>query len=286
MVLSDNNLVDYRHLLSIQHRLVRGLGTCAQTFQPPTSVASFLELYRFETATDNVKYAAKDGGRIGLGPLYYAAMAGNVPVLKALLALPAVVAKINLAIKKPCFSSRFGEIASKGTTPLLVASKYSDSPSTLQLLIQSGANPGSTSVMGGAPTMGALCWMAFAGSDECIKWWLDQKFSGYAGDIEQNCGNGLPPLGIAGMFSAPTRTLKCLVDCGATLATPPSGTPYTNGTIFGYGAKSLEFILSVGGQAAIDTLAIPQCTGKDVDPFMRKMLWMFRLIYYSGDRRW
>jgi hypothetical protein len=215
--------------------------------------------------------------------LYYAAMAGNIPVLKGLLAIPAVVAKINMAVPKSCISTRFDEVAFKGTTPLLVACQHSDSPSTLHLLIQSGADPGATLFWAGAPTMGSLSLMALGGSDGCIRWWLDQKFSGFAGDIEQGTGNGLTPLAIAVMFSGPTHTVKCLIDCGASLATPPSGTPMVNNAIFGSDTDALEAILSAGGQAAIDTMYIPQAP---VNAFLRRILWIFRLVYYSGDRRW
>merc|ERR1711865_427684 len=109
--------------------------------------------------------------------------------------MPAEAAQINLAVKKTCVSPRFGIMVWKGFTPLLAAAMFSDSPTTLHLLVQSGANPGATFGMVIHPAMGALHAMAVNGSDECIRWWLDQKFPGHAGDIEKDAGSGQPPLG-------------------------------------------------------------------------------------------
>jgi hypothetical protein len=138
LYLQEGSIVEYRYLLSTQHYLVKGLAKCAQSFQPPTSLGAFLELYRFTSATDNQIYA-QDGSKLGMTPLFYATMVGNIPVLKALLAMPEVLMKINMATKQEVISQRYGTITMKGTTPLLAAAASSRSPATLELLVTHGA---------------------------------------------------------------------------------------------------------------------------------------------------
>jgi hypothetical protein len=281
----EDSTLDYRHLLTTQRRLVRGLPNGTQSFKPPVSLSAFLELYRFGSATDNAYSPDSKGSRIGMTPLYYAAMAGNVPVLKALLAMPEVLAKINLRLKKNCDSSRYGELASKGNSVLLAAARYSDSPATLQLLVQHGADPSAYSAWDIMPKMHALHWMAMEHSNECLAWWLDQRFEGPGGDIEVDCGTGGTPMYLSLQWGGGggAETVKLLVDRGATLETCGYGITYLNSAMFGWDIEAFEMILSLGGQRTIDTMYIPQ---KPVNAFFRRVLWILRLMYYSGDQRW
>jgi ankyrin repeat protein len=218
-------------------------------------------------------------------PLYYAAMAGNVPVLKALLAVPEVLAKINLRLKKKCMSSRYGEVGIKGISTLLGAARYSNSPATLQLLVEHGADPSVSCAVPIAPTMHALHWMAMEHSNDCLAWWLDQQFDGPAGDVEVDTGAGFTPLGCALGYGGggASETVKLLVDRGASLETSAGGVTYLNFAIFGWDIEAFEMILSLGGQRSIDTMYVPQ---KMANAFIRRVMWLFRLVYYSGDQRW
>ena len=74
----EDSILEYRHLLNIQRRLVRGLPNGTHSFKPPVSLSAFLELYCFESATDNAHVPDSNGSWVGMTPLYYAAMAGNV----------------------------------------------------------------------------------------------------------------------------------------------------------------------------------------------------------------
>jgi ankyrin repeat protein len=281
----DGDILEYRHLLTIQRRLVRGLPNGTQSFKPPVSLRAFLELYRFEIVTDNAYFPDSNGSVIGMTPLYYAAMVGNVPVLKALLAMPEVLAKINLRLKKGCKSSRYGELATKGNSVLLAAARYSDSPATLQLLVQHGADPSAFSVWSIFPRVYALHAMAMEHSNECLAWWLDQQFEGPAGDIEIDNGGGSNPLMYSLQFGGGSgaETVKLLVDRGATLETCAMGIPYLQSAIFGWDIEAFEMILSLGGQQSIDTLHFAQ---KPINGFSRRVMWILRLLYYAGDRRW
>jgi ankyrin repeat protein len=279
------SIVDYRHLLTIQRHLVRGLPNGARSFKPPVSLSGFLELYHFESVTDNAYFPDGKGCGIGMTPLYYAAMAGNVPVLKALLAMPEVLAKINLQVKKTATSSRYGEVGMKGSTALLAAARFSNSPATLQLLVEHGADPSATFAWDIAPTVYALHWMAIEHSLECIAWWLDQHFDGPTGDIEVDCGNGATPLSVAMTFGGgdASETVKLLVNRGASLKTNLSGVTNLNYAIFGWDIDAFSTIISLGGQASIDTMHVPQ---KPVNAFLRRFWWLFRMLYYAGDQRW
>jgi ankyrin repeat protein len=281
----EGNILDYRHLLTIERHLVKGLPKGTQSFNPPVSLNAFLELYRFGSITDNAHVPDGKGSRIGMTPLYYAAMAGNVPVLKALLAMPEVLAKINVRLKNKSYSNRYGEFSPQGMTALLAAARYSDSPATLQLLVQHGADTNASAVWTLFPKMYSLHWMAMEHSNECIAWWLDQRFDGGAGEIDLDTGTGATPLWMALNCSGggAAETLRLLVDRGASLETCPAGVTYLNLAIFGWDIEAFEMILSLGGQQSIDTINVPQ---KPANAFIRRVLWLFRLMYYAGDKRW
>jgi ankyrin repeat protein len=282
----EDSIVEYRHLLTIQRRLVRGLPNGTHSFKPPVSLSAFLELYRFESATENAHVPDSNGSWVGMTPLYYAAMAGNVPVLKALLAMPEVLAKINLRLKKICKSTRYGDLTTKGNSALLVAARYSDSPATLQLLIEHGADPSAYSIWKNAPRMYALHWMAMEHSNECLAWWLDQQFEGAAGDIAVDTGGGTDPLYVAMLFGGggAAETVKLLVDRGAScIFCHGIGCSYTIAAIAGWDHEALEMVLLLGGQQSIDTLYAPQ---KPANAVIRWLYTISRLFYYAGDRRW
>jgi ankyrin repeat protein len=282
----EDSILEYRHLLNIQRRLVRGLPNGTHSFKPPVSLSAFLELYRFESATDNAHVPDSNGSWVGMTPLYYAAMAGNVPVLKALLAMPEVLAKINLRLKKNCKSTRYGDMASKGNSALLAAARYSDSPATLELLIEHGADPSAYSYWSIVPKMYALHWMAMEHSNECLAWWLDQNFVGAAGDIAVDSGTGIDPLYLAMAVGGggAAETVKLLVDRGAScIFCHGIGCSYTVAAIAGYDHEALEMLLLLGGQQSIDSMHVPQ---KPANALIRNVYWLFRLLYYAGDRRW
>jgi hypothetical protein len=281
----EGDIIEYRHLLTIQRRLVRGLSHTTQSFKPPVSLSAFLELYRFGSVTDNARFPDSNGSMIGMTPLYYAAMAGNVPVLKARLAMPEVLAKINMQLKKNCISTRYGDVGNKGNSALLAAAQYSDSPATLHLLIKNGADPNATSFTELAPKMTAMHWLGCEHSNECLAWWFDQEFEGPAGDIEAGAGNGGSLLCPALMWGGggAAETVKLFVDRGGSLETSAFGVTYLNQAIFGFDIEAFQTILSLGGQQSIDTMYVPQ---EPADAFMRRVFWIFRLLYYSGDRRW
>jgi hypothetical protein len=122
-------------------------------------------------------------------------------------------------------------------------------------------------------------------SNECIAWWLDQRFDGGAGEIDLDTGSGATPLWLALDFSGggAAETTKLLVDRGAGLETCPCGVTYLNAAVFGWDVEAFEMILSLGGQQSIDTMHIPQ---KPASAFIRRVWRLFRFLYYAGDQRW
>jgi hypothetical protein len=265
---------------------MKGLGTTVAPAEA-TSLGSFLELYRFQTPTDNQRCADAKSSMVGQTPLYYAAMAGNIPVLTELLALPAVVAKINLGAKEIAKSKRYGPMGWKNMTPLLAAAFFSDSPAALKLLIDHGANPLRACSTELFPGYLPLHMMAMSHSNECLAWWLDQKFAGVVGDVNwmSDGGTAASPIGQAIMLGSgsSTPTVKLLIDYGATIEADGVGQQIMTKASIAGDIDVMRMLISLKGQEALDQVHIPN---KMTDPLLRTMMYLFRVMYYFGDRRY
>jgi ankyrin repeat protein len=265
---------------------VRGLGTSIATAKA-TSLGSFLELYRFQTPTDNQQHADAKSSMVGQTPLYYAAMAGNIAVLTELLALPAVVAKINLGAKKVAKSKRYGPMGWKNMTPLLAAAFFSDSPAALKLLVNHGADPLRTCDTDILRGMHPLHMMAMSHSNECLAWWLDQKFAGVVGDVNWWSGGGAlaSPIGAAIMMGggSSSETVKLLLGYGAAIGPDGGGQQMLTKAAIAGDIDVVRMLIAIKGQEVLDQVHIPNAI---TDPFLQKIIWMFRMMYYCGDRRY
>jgi hypothetical protein len=121
-------------------------------------------------------------------------------------------------------------------------------------------------------------------ADKCVAWWLNQGFSGPGGDINECSGNGWAPMpsGLLWGGGGAAKTAKLFIDRGASMEIQPTGHTNLNPAMFGWDTEALEMLLKVGGQQMID-----QIHGKVIpaNAFFRRIMWLFRLIYYSGDKR-
>jgi ankyrin repeat protein len=271
----------------VQHCLLKGLGKGQElAITQATSLGSFLELYRFQTPTDNQQYADAKSSMVGQTPLYYAAMAGNIPVLAQLLALPAVVAKINLRVKKIAKSDRYGSMGWANMTPLLAAAFTSESPAALQLLIEHGANTLSTCSVELFPGCTALHMMAFSHSNECLAWWLNQNFAGVAGDVNwlSDSGTGVSPMGQAIILGAgnSTQTVKLLIHYGANINTDGTGQQMLTKAAVAGDIDVMRMLISVKGQEALDQVHIPNVV---TDPFLRIVFGGVQLVFHCGGAK-
>ena len=277
--LQENNLAEYRHLLSSLHRHFRGLTNREEMLEAPASLAAFLELYHFTSATDNSESFCPATTR-GFTPLYYAAQAGNVPVLRELLSKPAVVAKINIKLSRLVSSTRYGIMGANRATPLLAACFYSDSPASVELLVRHGADTKSTCDYGANfPQCPPIIMMASAQSNDCIRWWVDQRFEGF--DIEEETGHGFSALFCAAIFGAGNsiETVKLLCDLGADYTKKTSaGQQFTTSASFSGDSEVIQYVISKGGGAMVDGLSTPNVTK---NAFLRRVVWIFRLLYVS-----
>ena len=96
--LKVEQIVLYRHLLIVSYQMLIGLGTEEQQWH--SSMDAFLQKYHFSSPTDNTKDPSDTktrGGIIGMTPLFYAAAAGALHVVRELMAQPGVL--INLQPK-------------------------------------------------------------------------------------------------------------------------------------------------------------------------------------------
>jgi hypothetical protein len=173
----------------------------------------------------------------------------------------------------------------KDATPLLAAATYSDSPAVLQLLVEHGANVNSTSDWGDmGDRVGPLHLMAKMHANECSAWWLDQTFPGPAGDIDAECGNGSAPVGLSLVFGAGggCRTAKLLIDRGASIEVDGFGQVLVTKAALVGDTEAIRMLFGLS-QRARDQVHIPNLP---TNAFFRRILWIFRLIYYSGDSRY
>merc|ERR1711865_262489 len=77
--------------------------------------------------------------------------------------------------------------------------------------------------------------------------------------------------------------VQVLLDHGASLEYSDLGITYPNNAIFGWDQEALELLLAVGGEKMVRQLHMHQ---KPANALFRVALWVFRMMYYSGDRRW
>jgi hypothetical protein len=134
--LQNQEIMDYRYLLSVRGKLMRGLDYNVKQY---ASLQEFLEEYRFSGPLDNYRVADKLGGWVGYTPLFYACQSGAVQVLKWLLQVPGVSAGVNFAAPKMHLSERYQWY--NAGFPLAAVMMHSGSVETMDLLLDNGADP-------------------------------------------------------------------------------------------------------------------------------------------------
>jgi hypothetical protein len=207
--LKEEQILLYRHLLMISHMMLSGLGT----EEPPwnsSSMAAFLHKYGFSSPTDNTKCPTDTktrGGIVGHTPLFYAAAAGALQVVRELLAQPGVLQKINLQPKVGTIGSTaenlYGDMPMYGT-PILVAAFINGDPAMLELLVRHGADL-TRVITGGANYGGGVLWLlAGAGHMKGMEW-LHQHLANEAWIAQMNNTNnfGCTALSLTLLFQNP-----------------------------------------------------------------------------------
>jgi hypothetical protein len=206
--LKAEQILLYRHLLMISRMMLSGLGT----EEPPwnSSMAAFLHKYGFSSPTDNTKYPTDTktrGGIVGHTPLFYAAAAGALQVVRELLAQPGVLQKINLQPKVGSIGNTaenlYGDMPIYGT-PILVAAFSNGDPAMLELLVRHGADL--TRVITGGPNYGCgVLWLLGCAGHVKGMEWLHQHLTNEAWIAQTNNTNnfGAFPLAMTLCFANP-----------------------------------------------------------------------------------
>jgi hypothetical protein len=178
--LRDKDITEFRLLKAmvpyILHRL--GNGRHEQRVPQPQTVPKFLGEYCFSAATDNQQRIPARGDNmkrkqqnkwagdvVGLTPVSYAAMSGNVEILAQLLVIPGV--EVSPRLRRTLRCQRY--VVFSGSTPFLLAAEFNfeeTAPAVLALLMDHGADPLGTDNAGN----GAILKMASTGQVESIRW--------------------------------------------------------------------------------------------------------------------
>ena len=205
--LGSGDLLRFRVWSAFSFSCMQGLSQCDMAPSPAT-VTDFLEANRFDSPTD------EEGARAttGFTPLMFAAASGNVSVVRELLKIHK--ADVNARVRTDDMNPDFG--LEKGCDPLGIATAacpQHQAHDVIGLLLESGANPNSRTVLtGGTPLMAGVVNQSLAGVRSLL------TCAGRKLDLEIGLKiNNATALNLAGVMST-KAIIEALLLAGANLA--------------------------------------------------------------------
>lgn len=191
---AKSSLFKYRFFTAMQSNLLEGLSPIDVDAEPSqhTLVSQFLAKYQFQCASDV--------GEKGWGPLMFAAIEGNLPVMQALVSAGAQVNSRTLEDNAFCYMK-------KGSTPLMVAAFLNGHLECMAYLMDCKADVAAEDSLGSL----AIHYATWADRPQAVELLIDRGSA-----IEKPDMFGSRPLHTAALFGR-ARAAEALVKRGATV---------------------------------------------------------------------